>query len=590
MSSIFEVSGEEAKRIRNLHEQESKNKKIDSTLLNEQPMGQCGCGGGASASIPQGGSVGYQPCPGAPNLLNPFPCATIDGQIPNNSHIGQYVHLPVGDFCGKVTSVGSHTLPSGSVSCPPTPLTLGTDCDNCDTLDPTGGQTSVNCNNGNCITIPGTSGQFATMAQCQQVCEQQRYDCIQGQCTQTPNGIYTSLSDCENNCDPLPNITFNCNDNGSCVPVQGSGGQYMSLQACNADCSYEGNWACREFGKDPVAKMAQSKDEKSIREQAYPTSGHHCVKDPNGPYTTKAQCESNCPEDRTRKINCINCEEGVMTQVTQLPCPQGFAPAPSLTDGPCVECQNGNCVNVGWGYGQGVFNSMAQCQQVCVQQGYDCVNNQCVQQSSGGQFPTQLACQQSGCGQVLWECDPANGCSQTPTGTYQSQQACEAACCNDIIANYGWAQNHPNATANQACQRLFNEFGSATPGPQPVFSDNCKYEYLMNIVNTGGGCGNTNFMNLLEGFAGAGTASGNNGCYGNPASGCDASTGAPYLPPFQACPHQNSICGKKAQFCNNVTNYQAWWKCAWATDFALGLVQGPTGPPYSSPNGPPCNC
>ena len=121
MSTIFNVSDEEAKRIRSLHEEESKNKKIDSSLLNEQPMGICGCGAGASQNIPQGGSVSYQPCPGAPNLLNPFPCATIDGQMPNNSHIGKYIHLPVGDFCVKVTSVGSHTLPSGSVSCPPTP-------------------------------------------------------------------------------------------------------------------------------------------------------------------------------------------------------------------------------------------------------------------------------------------------------------------------------------------------------------------------------------------------------------------------------------------------------------------------------------
>jgi hypothetical protein len=604
MSKIFNVSDEEAKRIRLLHESESQNKKIDSTL-NEVAAGLCG-GPYPGSGGPVGGAVHWtNNCPGSPNLLNPFPCARIDGQTPNSSHIGYQINMGGGamGFCATVSGVGPFN--GNSTSSTPTPLERSNSCTDCTSpYDPTGGVTSYDCDGqGNCVAVPGSGGQFATLQDCDCTLPE-RFKCDNNyNCVSDPNGPYMSLQACQVDCvDPnTGGLTYDCNDNGSCVPVQGGGGQYPDLNTCNQNCEYEGKWACREFKPDPQAKVAQiDGGERSLREQAMPTSGHHCVKDPNGPYNTKQDCQANCPRE-DRVTNCINCVEGVMT-TTQMSgtrdCPPGFAPVTSLTDGPCVECQNGNnCVNVGWGFGQNHYNSMAECQQSPTCQptggGYTCVgtgpNASC--QPDPNSTQTLQDCQ-ANCPpqQSLWECDLSNGCSQTPTGTFNSQAACETACCQDVIANYGWAINHPNATANQACQRLFNEFGSATPGPQPIFSDNCKYNYLMNIVNTQGGCGNANFMSLLEGFAGAGTSTGNNGCYGNPGSGCAGSPGAPFNPPYQACPHQNSICGKRDQFCSNTTNYQAWWKCAWATDFALGLVQGPTGPPYSSPNGPPCTC
>jgi len=606
VNSIFNVSDEEAKRIRLLHETESKNKKIDTTLLSEEAAGMCG--GNHPCNGPAGKSVSWQGCPDSPNLLNPFPCAMIDGQTPNSSHIGQYVGLPNLGFCGKVTAINNHTLPSGSVSCPPTGLVLGTDCDNCYTQS--GGGTSFNCNNGNCIGINGTSGQYASMSDCQDDCADPiKYSCNNGTCVQDPNGQYTTLSDCEDNCDPLPTLTYDCGIQGSCVPVQGAGGQYLTLAQCTQDCKYEGNWRCKKLTQDQpiMGKMGVDKDPKmmglDVREQlqqtpavglASPTSGHYCVKDPNGPYQTKQACEDNCPERRRddKLKYCINCEEGQMSQTQGSNCPPGFSPIINLSQAPCTECQQGNCTNVGWSFGPGFYNSMAECQAspLCTNTGYECVNNACAQ-TPGGQYPTLAACTASPCPAATlgWECDNNNGCSQTPTGSYQSQSACETACCDDIITNWGWNINNPNATGVQACQRLFNEFGSTTPGPQPNFSDNCKYNFLMNIVNTQGGCGNTNFMALLEGFAGTPGSTGNNGCYGNPASGCDTSPGAPFNPPYTNCPHQNSVCGKKAQFCNNTSNFQAWWKCAWATDFAAGLVTGPGGAPYSNPSYP-CSC
>tara|TARA_R110000744_G_scaffold119065_2_gene222184 strand:- start:107 stop:1933 length:1827 start_codon:yes stop_codon:yes gene_type:complete len=608
MKNIYQVSNEEAKRIRLLHETESKNKKIDSTLLKEEGAGGM-CGGNHPCTGPSGKSVSWQGCPNSPNLLNPFPCAMIDGQTPNSSHIGKYVGLPNLGFCGKVTAINNHTLPTGSVSCPPTGLVLGTDCDNCYTT--TGGGTSFNCNNGNCIGVNGTSGQYSSMSDCQDDCADPiKYSCNNGNCVQDPNGQYTTLSNCEDNCDPLPSLTYNCSPNGSCVPVQGAGGQFLTLSDCAEECKYEGNWRCKKLTQDQPIMMGKELDKApgtkgGIREQigqaslsaaqlASPTSGHYCVKDPNGPYQTKQACESNCPERRDDKLkNCINCEEGQMTQTQGSDCPPGFSQLTNLSQAPCTECQQGNCINVGWSFGPGFYNSMTECQAspLCsVPTEYECVNNACAQQP-GGQYTTLADCQNSPCPAVPvgWECDNSNGCSQTPTGTYQSQAACETACCDDIIANWGWNINNPNATGNQACQRLYNQFGSATPGPQPVFSDNCMYNFLMNIVNTQGGCGNTNFMNLLESFAGTPGTSGNNGCYGNPASGCAGSTGAPFTGAFSNCPHQNSVCGKKDFFCSNINSYQSWWKCAWSTDFAAGLVTGPGGPPYSNQQYP-CSC
>lgn len=65
---------------------------------------------------------------------------------------------------------------------------------------------SYNCNNGNCVQVQGTSGQFATLAACQAACQ-------------------------------APVVSYNCVD-CNCVQVQGSGGQYDTLQECEAACQF----------------------------------------------------------------------------------------------------------------------------------------------------------------------------------------------------------------------------------------------------------------------------------------------------------------------------------------------------------------
>jgi hypothetical protein len=244
-------------------------------------------------------------------------------------------------------------------------------------------------------------------------------------------------------------------------------------------------------------------------------------------------------------------------------CPAGWTLVTNLQQGPCYECDgNGNCIGPSWAYGPNAYNSQPECQQgtatqpACVPQtGWECVNNNCVQQP-GGQYPTQAVCQaQTNCGQpTLWECDTNNGCSQTANGTYQSQTQCETACCQGVISNWGWAQG----SQQNPCQKFYNMFGpmgAINPNTLP-FNQQCIYNYLYNLIMSlpgNDGCVQGNFINLLDSFM-----TGHNQCYGNPNSGG-----------VQGNPAQNSVCGKQAQFCNaSPMTPSKYFKCQYAISFA----------------------
>ena len=99
--NIFKVSDEEAKRIRVLHESESENKKIDSSLITEQAQ----CGGQGQTP---GKAVHWQGCPGTPNLLNPFPCAMVDNQTPHSGMIGWKINVGgghMGFWCDNYVNI-----------------------------------------------------------------------------------------------------------------------------------------------------------------------------------------------------------------------------------------------------------------------------------------------------------------------------------------------------------------------------------------------------------------------------------------------------------------------------------------------------
>ena len=210
----------------------------------------------------------------------------------------------------------------------------------------------------------------------------------------------------------------------------------------------------------------------------------NAVRDP-GSYTTCQDCEQGGPQGGT--IDCINCTLGQMTQVSQTQgCPQGYSPVNSLSQGPCTECQQGNCTNIGWGYGQGMFNSMAECQAspTCTNTGYECVNNSCAQ-TPGGQYTTLTDCQNSGCGQqtATYNCtdwadpngcvDPGNGSGQFPTLDDCLISPCQ---CDSIILAWPLYLNNPNNPQG-------NWNGSPHDGPS---NPNALSNQLSNIQNSNG--------------------------------------------------------------------------------------------------------
>tara|TARA_R110000737_G_scaffold338383_1_gene359368 strand:- start:26 stop:1570 length:1545 start_codon:yes stop_codon:yes gene_type:complete len=217
----------------------------------------------------------------------------------------------------------------------------------------------------------------------------------------------------------------------------------------------------------------------------------------DGIFTGCQDCIQGGPQGGT--IYCINCTLGQMTQVSQTQgCPPGYSdigPNPSPPQGPCTECVQGNCTNIGYGYGQGTFNSMAECQAspLCsppIQ--YECVNNTCAQQP-GGQYSTLADCQNSGCGQVTntYDCtdwtDPS-GCQQVAGGNGQFatlDDCLTSPCqCDDVILAWPLYLNNPNnpqgnwygtpshdgPTNNNAIQNQLNNLqGNPNfPGGNPV--------------------------------------------------------------------------------------------------------------------------
>ena len=214
-----------------------------------------------------------------------------------------------------------------------------------------------------------------------------------------------------------------------------------------------------------------------------------CVQSWQGQYSSLASCQNQCGGSQGATHYCINCAQQVMSTYTSPgSCPQGFADLGTQMpqNGPCIECTNGNCVQTGQGW-NGVHNSLSDCQAVCQQQPYECVNNSCVQQP-GGSFPTIADCQNSGCGQQTnsYDCtswtDP-NGCQPVsgPGGQFATLDDClTSPCqCDDIITVWPLYTNNPNIGSGSG-----SWYGSPHDGPS---NNNAIQNQLNNLQ------GNPNF-------------------------------------------------------------------------------------------------
>lgn len=193
---------------------------------------------------------------------------------------------------------------------------------------------------------------------------------------------------------------------------------------------------------------------------AFPSGGSGPVRDP-GSYTSCQDCE----QASTGPIGyCVDCVNGQMTYYpgpsgqNWTSCPPGYSdigPNPSLPQGPCTECVQGVCTNVGWNYGQGMFNSMTECQsspQCTPPTNYTCNNGtQCIPDPNGiyaSLSDCQVNCPQQ---QTSYNCtnwyDP-NGCQQVsgPTGQFATLDDCLGSpCqCDQWISSWPLYTNNPN--------------------------------------------------------------------------------------------------------------------------------------------------
>jgi len=267
MQNKFNVSEEEKNRIRLLHETESRDRRL-SSVLNEQekidnnfddPMEvvEPSTGLEPQAKVVANGRICVlRKCTGSyshgnfcvPNTsIQKGDVFTItQNYFPNN--VGQtYFVRSVGGNCspysnGTLTQISS----LNSQGCPRCcnnnsvgwqSFTPGGWCwnnGNGPSAFPCGGASTYSCNGSTCNPA-GSVGQYTSMAACEADCPPpMKYSCKPpygtNGCIQDVAGTYTTMQDCEEACEP--DLTYDCGVQGSCVPVQGGGGQYWTMADC----------------------------------------------------------------------------------------------------------------------------------------------------------------------------------------------------------------------------------------------------------------------------------------------------------------------------------------------------------------------
>lgn len=276
---------------------------------------------------------------------------------------------------------------------------------------------------GNCY--PDPNGPYATMADCQKECGPRgggKYDCIDGNCMPSPNGPYATMAECQKKCDPnVGGGRWHC-EGGNCYPHPN--GQYSSQQKCIEDCRdprgngrfscdpdtfqcypdpngiYTSMADCQKRCKPTVGSGPCPPNDKGSpwytlgptnfcnSDWCNPTHNHidcrccpdnppppprkryscdkktgQCYFDPNGPFTSIADCQKNCKPtvgggDRwhCEGGNCYPHPSGIYA--SQADCLRRCG---DPVGGQRFMCENGNC----FPHPNGTYTSMADCQKRC---------------------------------------------------------------------------------------------------------------------------------------------------------------------------------------------------------------------------------
>ena len=387
-------------------------------------------GGAGTGLMLNGGDVGAWVSPTlGPPAYGEFTSVTTYGEATNIAYIGPNGNLYGGGYAAKL--------------CPDETF----DCS---------GAPSYNCFD------PGTGlGQYATLAQCQAVCNPPTFDCDgYGNCYNpgTGNGQYATLADCEDDCFPP---TWSCSEtNSGCLPnplntdpALYAPNVYFSLQDCENDCLVE-RFTCT--GRQGSLLSCVS-------------SFHQSGSAPSGPgiFNTLADCENNCNQttwDCTPN-GCVDPGDQSGQYFYEDECNEACL-VYECVDGPlghfCNPHMGGAAAllaNPTW------FDSLSNCQAVCYPETYNCVFDpgqvqqlptyNCIDPLDGsGSFSSLVDCQNN-CGPDIepvlpgFDCDVDAGCvphTGVGVGQYNTLADCIANCPSHNPTgpkSYDCSQNYP---------------------------------------------------------------------------------------------------------------------------------------------------
>ena len=377
-----------------------------------------------------GGDVGAWVSPTlGPPAYGEFTSVTTYGEATNIAYIGPNGNLYGGGYAAKI-------CPDESFDCTGAP-------------------------NYNCFD-PGTGlGQYATLAQCQAVCNPPTFDCDGlGNCYNpgTGNGQYATLADCENDCFPP---TWSCSEaNLGCLPnplntdpALYAPNVYFSLQDCEDDCLVE--------------RFICTGDRGGLLNCV--SSFHQSGSAPSGPgiFNTLADCEDNCNQAtwNCTPNGCVDPGDQTGQYFYEDECNEACL-VYECVDGPlghfCNPHMGGAAAllaNPTW------FDSLSDCQAVCYPETYNCVFDpgqvqqlptyNCVDPLDGsGSFSSLVDCQNN-CGPAIeptlpgYDCDIDLGCvphTGVGVGQYNTLADCIANCPSHNPTgpkSYDCSQNYP---------------------------------------------------------------------------------------------------------------------------------------------------
>jgi hypothetical protein len=418
-----------------------------------------------------------------------------------------------------------------------------------------------------------------------------------GFCTEVPgnNAPYATYADCP--CKEPD--TYDCEQNGitsNCVPVQGAGGQFATIGACQAACEVKSRKICAKICANRVyaqyyrQELCQETQSSTINGQV-PQVGDvfkelglinigggsftvapwkvawrvtQVLEETTNPikmYQEVEDCSWNeepvrwackdygkitkAPQDMDMKAKALG--EGLLTE----------KPGPVLTGKKCVKDP------------MGPYATQQQCQDDCYNERFECDGQGNCVGGQTGQYSSLAQCQ-ANCtpptntydcsGAPNWNCNAVSG----PGGQYATLAACQTDCvepanpCIAVLSAWNWWQQI-QTNGPKPCNNICNQIENVINDVNPSVADTCMMDYAVSQAQAGG-C----TCNAPASFQTAKTNHFNNhGCCGE--NSPNQNPPGPYgcTPPLTLKP--NSVCGWSNTQCQGGGSWLKQTKCAWLT-------------------------